>query len=82
MTSIKVEIMGSGCQKCRQLEENARSAIASLGIEAEVQHITDQIEIAKRGVMSTPALAVNGKIVSKGKVMSPEQIKPLLTIQI
>jgi small redox-active disulfide protein 2 len=80
MTSIKVEIMGSGCQKCRQLEENARSAIASLGIEAEVQHITDQIEIAKRGVMSTPALAVNGKIVSKGKVISPEQIQPLLTV--
>jgi small redox-active disulfide protein 2 len=80
MTSIKVEIMGSGCQKCRQLEENARSAIASLGIEAEVQHITDQIEIAKRGVMITPALAVNGKIVSKGKVISPEQIQPLLTV--
>ncbi|MEY3869098.1 MAG: hypothetical protein RLZZ338_2989 [Cyanobacteriota bacterium] len=80
MTSIKVEIMGSGCKKCRQLEENARSAIASLGIEAEVQHITDQIEIAKRGVMSTPALAVNGKIVSKGKVISPEQIQPLLTV--
>ena len=80
MTFIKVEIMGSGCQKCRQLEENARSAIASLGIEAEVQHITDQIEIAKRGVMSTPALAVNGKIVSKGKVISPEQIQPLLTV--
>lgn len=80
MTSIKVEIMGSGCKKCRQLEENARRAIASLGIEAEVQHITDQIEIAKRGVMSTPALAVNGKIVSKGKVISPEQIQPLLTV--
>lgn len=80
MTSIKVEIMGSGCKKCRQLEENARSAIASLGIEAEVQHITDQIEIAKRGVMSTPALAVNGKIVSKGKVISPEQIQPLLMV--
>jgi len=78
MSSIKVEILGSGCKKCRLLEKNAKNAIASLGISAELSHITDQIEIAKRGVMSTPALAVNGKVVSKGKVISPEEIKPLL----
>ncbi|MEQ8754426.1 MAG: MTH895/ArsE family thioredoxin-like protein [Coleofasciculus sp. G1-WW12-02] len=78
MDTLTVEILGTGCKKCHQLEENARSAIASLGIEAEVLHITDPVEIAKRSVMSTPALAVNGKVVSKGKVMSPEQIKPLL----
>ncbi len=78
MDTLTVEILGTGCKKCHQLEENARSAIASLGIEAEVLHITDPVEIAKRRVMSTPALAVNGKVVSKGKVMSPEQIKPLL----
>ncbi|MEB3826612.1 thioredoxin family protein [Phormidium sp. CCY1219] len=76
--STKVEILGSGCKKCHQLEENAKSAIALLGIEAEIAHITDQIEIVKRGVMSTPALAVNGKLVSKGRVMSPEEIKDLL----
>lgn len=78
MTAIKVEILGSGCKKCNDLEENAKKAIAALGIEAEVSHVTDQIEIVKRGVLSTPALAINGKVVSKGKVISPEQIQPLL----
>lgn len=80
MTNIKVEILGSGCKKCHQLEENAKKAISDLGINAELDHITDQIEIVKRGVMSTPALAVNGKVVSKGKVISPEEIKPLLQV--
>lgn len=78
MSAIKIEVLGSGCKKCHQLEENAKAAIASLGIEANFSPITDPIEIAKRGVMVTPALAVNGKIVSKGQVISPEQIKPLL----
>ena len=78
MNPIKVEVLGSGCKKCQQLEENVQSAIASLGVEAEVLHITDPIEIAKRGVMSTPALTINGKVVSKGRVISPEQIQPLL----
>ncbi|EDX78525.1 redox-active disulfide protein 2, putative [Coleofasciculus chthonoplastes PCC 7420] len=77
MDTLTVEILGTGCKKCHQLEENARRAIASLGIEAEILHITDPVEIAKRRVMSTPALVVNGKVVSKGKVISSEQIKPL-----
>ncbi len=75
---MKVEILGSGCKKCHQLEENAKTAIATLGITAEVSHITDTIEIAKRGVLSTPALAIDGKIVSKGKVISPPEIQALL----
>ncbi len=78
MSATKVEILGSGCKKCNQLEENARSAIASLGIAAELSHVTDPTEIVRRGVLSTPALAINGKVVSKGQVISPEQIKPLL----
>jgi len=78
MNTINLEILGSGCKKCQQLEENVHSAIASLKVEAEVFHVTDPIEIAQRGVLSTPALAINGKVVSKGKVLSPEQIQPLL----
>lgn len=78
MTTFKVEVLGSGCKKCQQLEANAKTAIATLGIEAEVSHVTDVVEIAKRGVMSTPALVVNDKVVSKGQVLSPEQIQPLL----
>ncbi len=78
MNSIKVEVLGTGCKKCQQLESNVRDAIAKLNLEAEVLHITDPVEIAKRGVISTPALTVNGKVVGKGKVMTSEEIQPLL----
>lgn len=78
MNAINVEILGSGCKKCRQLEANAREAIAALNLDAEILHIADPIEIAKRGVMSTPALAINGKVVSKGHVITSAEIQPLL----
>jgi small redox-active disulfide protein 2 len=80
MTTIKIEVLGTGCKKCQQLEANVKEAIASLKLNAEVLHITDPIEIAKRGVMSTPALVVNSKVVSKGKVMTPVEIEPLLSV--
>ncbi len=80
MNPITVEVLGTGCKKCQQLEANARDAIAALNLEAEVLHITDPIEIAKRGVMSTPVLTVNGKVVSKGKVLTSEEIQPLLQV--
>ncbi|WP_066384533.1 MULTISPECIES: thioredoxin family protein [unclassified Anabaena] len=75
---LKVEILGKGCQKCHQLEANTREAIATLGIDAELTHITDPIAIAQRGIMTTPALAINGKVVSKGQVLPPTQIQTLL----
>lgn len=77
MESIKIEILGTGCKKCHQLETNAKEAVASLNLSAEVLHITDPVEIAMRGVMSTPAIAINGKVVGKG-VISSAQIQPLL----
>jgi len=80
MTTLKVEILGSGCKKCQQLEANAKAAIAMLGMDAEVFHVTDIVEIAQRGVMSTPALVVDNRVVSRGQVLSPEQIQPLLAI--
>ncbi|MBI4781688.1 MAG: thioredoxin family protein [Oscillatoriophycideae cyanobacterium NC_groundwater_1537_Pr4_S-0.65um_50_18] len=78
MNAIKIEILGTGCKKCQQLEANVKQAVANLNLTAEVLHINDPIEIAKRGVMSTPAMAINGKVVSKGQVISPEQIQALL----
>jgi small redox-active disulfide protein 2 len=77
---MKLEILGTGCKKCHQLEANAKEAIASVGQEAQVHHITDTMEIVKRGVMKTPALVIEGKVVSQGKVLTPEEIKPLLSI--
>lgn len=78
MSIIKIEILGTGCKKCQQLEANAKEAVANLNLIAEVLHITDPIEIAMRGVMSTPAMAINGKVVSKGQVISSEEIQSLL----
>ncbi|MGB7412661.1 MAG: thioredoxin family protein [Thermosynechococcaceae cyanobacterium] len=80
MSPIQVEVLGTGCKKCQQLEANARAAISDLNLEAEILHITDPIEIAQRRVMSTPALTVNGKVVGKGKVMTSEEIKPFLQV--
>lgn len=77
METIKIEILGTGCKKCQQLETNAKEAVTSLNLTAEVSHITDPMEIAMRGVMSTPAIAINGKVVGKG-VISSAQIQSLL----
>ena len=78
MDTIKIEILGTGCKKCQQLEANAKQAVVNLNLMAEVLHITDPVEIAMRGVLSTPAMTINGKVVSKGQVISTEQIQPLL----
>ncbi|WP_373480253.1 thioredoxin family protein [Geminocystis sp.] len=78
MSTLTLEILGTGCKKCQQLEANAKEAVKNLNLTAEINHITDTIEIATRGIMSTPALAINGRVVSTGKVLTPEQIQPLL----
>lgn len=78
MTTLKVEILGTGCKKCQQLEANAKVAIGNRQLEAEVAHITDTMEIVKRGVMKTPALVVNGQVLSQGKLLEPDAIAALL----
>jgi small redox-active disulfide protein 2 len=78
MAALHVEILGTGCKKCQQLEANAKEAIAGHQLTAEVAHITDAMEIVKRGVMRTPALIINGKLLSQGKVLEPSEIGALL----
>ena len=75
---VKIEVLGSGCANCQRLETLAREAVAKLGIEAEVEHVTDIKEIMARGVMATPGLAVNGKVVSKGRVPSAAEVESLI----
>ncbi len=69
-----IEVLGPGCANCQRLERNAREAIGMAGVEAEVRHVTDYREIASRGVMSTPGLVIDGRIVSTGRVPSAGDI--------
>ena len=74
----KIQILGTGCPKCKKLLENAESAAKELGIEYEIEKVTNINEIMKFGVMLTPALAVDGQVKSVGKVISPDEIKKML----
>ena len=73
-----VKILGSGCAKCMKLEKVTRQAISELNLNLNIEHITDFAQIASYGVMSTPALVLDGKVVSFGKVLSVEEIKSIL----
>ena len=73
-----VNVLGSGCAKCNALEAAVRAALEELGMDAAIGHITDFRQIAAYGVMSTPALVVDGKVVSCGKVLSKEEAKAAL----
>ncbi len=74
----KIEILGTGCQKCVKLAKNAEEAVKGTGEEYEIEKITDLTKIMSYGVMMTPGLVLNGKVVSVGKVLSPDEIKKLL----
>lgn len=76
--TMEVRILGSGCKNCQNLEKNTLEAVNELGLKVEVNHITDFSEIAKYGIMSTPGLWINGKIVSYGKVLSKDEVKTIL----
>ena len=74
----KIEILGTGCKKCKELEMAAQKAVEELGSDYEVVKVEDIKEIANYGVTSTPALVVNGVIQSTGRVLSVDEIKKLL----
>jgi small redox-active disulfide protein 2 len=74
----KLQILGTGCPKCKKLAENAEAAAKALGIEFTIEKVTDINEIMKFGVMMTPALAVDGQVKVVGKVPDPQAIKAML----
>ena len=76
---MKIEILGVGCPKCKQLAANTEEAVRELNIQAEIGKVTDIVKIAKYGVMMTPALAVDGTVVSAGKVLSKDEIKKIIS---
>ena len=75
---MKIEILGVGCPKCKQLTANAEIAVKELNINAVIFKVTDIGKIVEYGVMMTPALAVDGTVVSVGKVLSKDEIKKIL----
>ncbi|MCK5706398.1 MAG: TM0996/MTH895 family glutaredoxin-like protein [Candidatus Aureabacteria bacterium] len=76
---MKIEILGMGCPKCKQLFENVQTALKGKGIEAEVLKVEDIDKITEYAVMMTPALVIDGEVKSSGKVLNSDEIKKLLS---
>ncbi len=76
--AMKIQVLGSGCAKCRKLEENAVAAAEELGLAYEMEHVRELDRILEFGVMTTPGLVLDGRVVSAGKVATVEEIKKLL----
>ncbi len=76
---MKLTVYGPGCAKCKKAEEIAHEAVAQAGVEAEVEKVSDIIDIAKAGVIMTPAVAIDGEIVVRGKVPKLDELVSLIT---
>jgi small redox-active disulfide protein 2 len=79
MTSKTIQILGTGCPKCKTLFANAEEAVKQLGMEATIEKVEKITDIMKFGIMTTPGLVVDGKVKSAGKLLSVEDIKKHLT---
>jgi len=75
---MKIQILGTGCAKCEKLAANARQAADNLGLDYKMEKVTELNQIMNFGVMTTPGLAVDGKVLVVGKVPSPGDIEKLL----
>ena len=67
---INIKVLGPGCNNCHMVEENAKAAVAQLGLEAEIEHVTDRAEYPKYGLLFTPGLVIDGKLVAGGRIPS------------
>ena len=76
--SVDVKVLGSGCSKCNALEGAVSAALKELNIAVDIDHVTDFGKIASYGVMTTPALVVNGKVLCSGRVLKKEEAKELI----
>ena len=75
---MKIEVLGTGCSRCKQLHQNAMQAVILADVEADVVKVEDMKEILRYGVMSTPALVIDGVVKSMGNLPSAEEIKKLI----
>lgn len=76
---MEIKILGTGCQKCKTLEKLTRDVVKEAGIQANISKVDDFIEIMSYGVISTPALVVDGKLIVKGRIPSSSELKSLLS---
>ncbi|MEG1953805.1 MAG: thioredoxin family protein [Hydrogenoanaerobacterium sp.] len=79
---MNIKVLGSGCKKCNALEIATVEALKELGIDSTIDHVTDFTQIAAYGVMTTPALVVDGKVVSLGKVLKKDEVISILLHEI
>jgi small redox-active disulfide protein 2 len=75
---MKIEVLGSGCPKCMSMEQNVRKALAEMAVQAEVEKVTDIQKIIEKGVLSTPALVIDGRVVLQGKNPTVAQLKNVI----
>lgn len=75
---MKIQILGTGCAKCKSLTENTEKAVKELGIDAEIEKVTEIKEIMQFNVMMTPGLVIDGQVKAAGRVVSPDDIKKFL----
>ena len=75
---MNIQVLGTGCQKCKTLEKMTREVVESKGIDATVNKVEDIVEIMRFGVMTTPALVIDGKVVLKGRLPSQQELTDLI----
>ncbi|WP_180065163.1 thioredoxin family protein [Acinetobacter sp. YH16037] len=75
---MQIKVMGTGCRKCKALLAATEEAVKNSGVQAEIEYVTDMIKIAETGLMSTPGLVINDKIVSSGKVLEAQAVAELI----
>ncbi|RZB37577.1 MAG: hypothetical protein SRB2_01121 [Desulfobacteraceae bacterium Eth-SRB2] len=76
---MEIKVLGPGCPKCKQTEQHVKEAVAEAGVKAKVEKVTDIMEIAGYGVFGTPAVIIDGKVKSVGKIPSKKEVKSWLT---
>lgn len=79
---MKIEVLGPGCSKCKTLEKLTKEVVSETGIEAEVEKVDDIMRIMSYGVMTTPALVIDQKVVAKGRIPSKSEIKEFITLNL
>ena len=75
---MNIKVLGGGCKNCETLLKSAKEAVADKGIDAEIEYVTDMEQIMHYGIMSMPALMIDGKVVSAGKVLKAKEVAKLL----